>query len=318
MFKKAFSGLNKRKVKVFFLFLICSFLAWFLSNLSEPYESRANFNLNYKNLPDTLLLGNNAVNSIEAKLRTSGFKFLYYNFVNKRVEVDLSQVVNNNGNYILTEDALKKQMERQLSQSISLIDLDRDELIVDLYQVAAKEVAIKANLDVQFQQNYILEGEPIITPNAVLVKGPKSEIDTLNTIYTSKIELADVSSDFSKDVLLVFPKNLSNSIFSINRTNVSGKVVKFSERVFDVEIQVLNFPKGYQVNTFPNSVSVLCKATIEQLKSITAEDFRVIADYKQLNGSNNNMLFLEITQKPDKVHGVRLLENKVNFVLEQK
>lgn len=318
MFKKAFSGLNKRKVKVFFLFLICSFLAWFLSNLSEPYESRANFNLNYKNLPDTLLLGNNAVNSIEAKLRTSGFKFLYYNFVNKRVEVDLSQVVNNNGNYILTEDALKKQMERQLSQSISLIDLDRDELIVDLYQVAAKEVAIKANLDVQFQQNYILEGEPIITPNVVLVKGPKSEIDTLNTIYTSKIELADVSSDFSKDVLLVFPKNLSNSIFSINRTNVSGKVVKFSERVFDVEIQVLNFPKGYQVNTFPNSVSVLCKATIEQLKSITAEDFRVIADYKQLNGSNNNMLFLEITQKPDKVHGVRLLENKVNFVLEQK
>lgn len=318
MFKKAFSGFNKRKVKVFFLFLICSFLAWFLSNLSEPYESRANFNLNYKNLPDTLLLGNNAVNSIEAKLRTSGFKFLYYNFVNKRVEVDLSQVVNNNGNYVLPEDVLKKQMELQLSQSISLIDLDRDELIVDLYQVATKEVSIKANLDVQFQQNYILEGDPIITPNVVLVKGPKSEIDTLNTIYTSKIELGDVSSDFSKDVLLVFPKNLSNSIFSINRANVSGKVVKFSERVFDIQIQVLNFPKGYQVNTFPNSVSVLCKATIEQLKSITAEDFEVIADYKQLNGSNNNILFLEITQKPENVHGVRLLENKVNFVLEQK
>ncbi|PWL38641.1 hypothetical protein DKG77_10315 [Flagellimonas aquimarina] len=318
MFKKVFGGLNKRKVKVFFLFLVCSFLAWFLSNLSEPYESRANFSLNYKNLPDTLLLGNNAINSIEAKLRASGFKFLYYNFVNKRVDVDLSEVMNESGNFTLTEDVLKKQMERQLSQSISLIDLDRDKLVVDLYQVASKEVPIKANLDLQFEQNYILQGEPLVTPNMVLVKGPKSEIDTLNVIYTSKIELANVSSDFSKDVLLVFPKNLSNSIFSINRTNVSGKVAKFSEKVFDVQIRVLNLPEGYQINTFPNSVSVLCKATIEQLKSITEKDFEVIADYKQLSGSNNNALFLEVTRKPEKVHGVRLLENKVNFVLEQK
>lgn len=318
MFKKLLGGLNKRKVKVFSLFLICSFLAWFLSKLSEPYESRANFSLNYKGLPDTLLLGTNAINSIEAKIKTSGFQFLYYNFANKRVNVDLSEVVHENENYILTEDALKKQMESQLSKSISLINLDRSQLIVDLYQVASKEVLIKANLDMQFKQNYILDGNLEVTPNKVLVKGPKNEIDTLIAIYTSKIEMTDLSTDFSKNVLLVFPKTLENSIFSINRANVSGKVVKFSEKVFDIPIQVLNFPKGYKVNTFPNSITVLCKATIEQLKTITSKDFEIVADYKQLNGSDGNVLFLEITQQPEKVYGVRLLENKINFVLEQE
>lgn len=318
MLKKLIGGLNKRKVKVFSLFLICSFLAWFLSNLSEPYESRANFNLNYKNLPDTLLLGNDAVNSIEAKIRTSGFQFLYYNFSNKRVDVDLSQVEYRNGNYILTEDAVKKQMERQLSQSISLIDLDRDQLEVNLYQVASKEVPIKADIDLQFKQNYILSGELKINPDKILVKGPKAEIDTLTAIYTSKVEMTDLSSDFSENVLLVFPKSLNNSIFATNRTNVSGKVDKFSEKVFDIPIQVLNFPEGYKVNTFPNSITVLCKATIDQLKTITSKDFEIVADYKQLNGSNGNELFLEVTKKPEKVHGVRLLENKINFVLEQE
>ncbi len=318
MFKKGWKGLNKRKVKVFLLFLLCSFLAWFLSNLSEPYESRANFILNYKNLPDTLLLGNNAVNRIEAKIKTSGFKFLYYNFTNKRIDIDLSGIINRNGSYILTEDAVKKQMERQLSQSISLIDLDRRELKVDLYQVASKEIPIKANLDIQFRQNYILEGEPLINPAMVLVKGPKNEIDALTEIHTSKIELTDVSSDFSKDVLLVFPKTLDNSIFSINRASVSGKVSKFSEEVFDVPVQVVNFPEGYDVKTFPNAIKILCKATIGQLKVISANDFLVVADYKQRNNANDNVIFLEITKKPEKVHGVRLLENKINFVLERK
>ncbi|AWX46369.1 hypothetical protein HME9304_03402 [Flagellimonas maritima] len=318
MFKQLLSGLNERKVKVFSLFLICSFLAWFISNLSDSYESRTNFALNYKNLPDTLLLGNKSVNSIEAKLRTSGFRFLYYNFINKRVDVDLSQVIAKNGNYLITEDALSEQIELQLPQSISLINLDRSQLFVDLYQVTAKELQIKPRLDLQFQQNFIMEGEPIITPETVLVKGPKNEIDTLTTIYTSKIEMTDVSSDFSENILLVFPKNLSNSVFSINRVNVKGKVVKFSEKAFDVPIRVLNFPKGYNVNIFPNSISVLCKATLEKLKKITLQDFEVIADYKQLNETDGNILFLEIVKKPENVYDVRMLENKINFVLEQK
>ncbi|WP_123877567.1 hypothetical protein [Flagellimonas maritima] len=305
-------------MKVFSLFLICSFLAWFISNLSDSYESRTNFALNYKNLPDTLLLGNKSVNSIEAKLRTSGFRFLYYNFINKRVDVDLSQVIAKNGNYLITEDALSEQIELQLPQSISLINLDRSQLFVDLYQVTAKELQIKPRLDLQFQQNFIMEGEPIITPETVLVKGPKNEIDTLTTIYTSKIEMTDVSSDFSENILLVFPKNLSNSVFSINRVNVKGKVVKFSEKAFDVPIRVLNFPKGYNVNIFPNSISVLCKATLEKLKKITLQDFEVIADYKQLNETDGNILFLEIVKKPENVYDVRMLENKINFVLEQK
>ncbi len=318
MIKKLLSGLNQRKVKVFSLFLICSLLAWFLSHLSESYESRANFSLNYRNLPDTLLLGNNAVKSMEAKLRTSGFQFLYYNFKNKQVNLDLSEVENRNGNFVLSEAILKKQLERQLSQHISLLDLDRNQLLVDLYQVTSREVEIKANLDIQFEQNYILDGAPTIVPGTVLVKGPKDEIDTITGIYTNKIELANVSSDFSKEASLVFPKELVNSFFSISSAKVSGKVVKFSEKVFEVPVRVVNLPEGYQIKTFPNAMSVLCKATIEQLKTLSPNDFVVVADYKQLRNSNENILYLEIAEQPENAYDVRLLENKVNFVLEQQ
>ncbi|WP_420322811.1 CdaR family protein [Flagellimonas sp.] len=318
MFKKLLTRANNRKVKVFLLFLLCSFLAWFLSNLSESYESRANFNLNYKSLPDTLLLGNNSAKSIEAKIRTSGFRHFYFNLFNKRINLDLSQSVHENGRYKLTEDSLKKQIESQLSQNISLVDLYRDELVVDMYKVATKEVPIKVVLDVQFEQNYIMDGEPEVSPKTVLVKGPPNEVDTLRNVSTSKIELRNVSTDFSKDIALVFPKEMTNSIFSISRVNVSGKVARFSEKVFEVPVRVVNFPEGYDIKTFPASVSVLCKATIEQLKIMEQDDFDVVADYAQLANSKDNVLFLQVAQKPEKSHGVRLLENKVNFVLEQQ
>ncbi|MEM9648469.1 MAG: YbbR-like domain-containing protein [Bacteroidota bacterium] len=318
MLKKVLLGLNKRKAKVFLLFLVSSFLAWFLSNLSESYESRANFVLNYRNLPDTLLLSNDAVTNLEAKLKTSGFQFLYYNFNSKRVNIDLSQVEKRNGTFVLSEADLKKQLEAQLSQNISLLDLDRKLLVVDLYQVTSKEVPVRAELDITFEQNYILDGGPVVSPSSVLVKGPKEEIDTLRQISTTRIELANVATDFSQEVLLVFPKGLVNSIFSTNRVEVSGKVVKFSERIFEVPIKVINSPEGFQVKTFPNEISVLCKATIERLKDIVQDDFEVVVDYKQVGNSSGNVLFAEIAQGPENIYDLRLLDNKVNFVLEQE
>ncbi|MBO0341227.1 MAG: CdaR family protein [Bacteroidota bacterium] len=305
-------------MKIFSLFLLCSFLAWFISNLSETYESRAYFTLNYRNLPDSLLLGENSNDQIEAKLRTSGFQFLYYKIFKSRMDIDVSQAELFNGEYVLSEDALKKQMDQQLSQNISLLELDRSQLVVDMYQVDTKKIPISAKLDLQLQQNYILDGKVKITPDSVEVKGPKSEIDTIRTINTSLIQLTNVNDDFSNEVTLVFPKGLDNSIFSIGRATVSGKVSKFSEKVFEVPVQVINIPEGYQIKTFPNQVTILCKATIERLKEISASDFEIVADYGQLKGSESSSLFLEVTESPQKVYDVRLEENTVNFVLKQQ
>ena len=162
------------------------------------------------------------------------------------------------------------------------------------------------------EQNFILEGKVEVSPDSIEVKGPKNEIDTIESIATAPLQLTNVKSDFSKEINLIFPKGLGNSIFS------TGKVSKFSERVFEVPIQVINIPEGYQIRTFPDSVTLLCKASIERLKELSATDFEVVADYGQLMGSESRTLFLELTQSPQKVYDVKLEENAVNFVLEQQ
>lgn len=273
--------------------------------------------LNFRNLPDTLLLGKHSEEQMEVKLRTSGFQFLYYNFFKKRINIDVSDVKYQNGNYVLDEDELKKQIDQQLSQNISLLELDRRQLAVDLYQVDSRKIPVKANLSLQLEQNYILDGTLQIEPDSVMIKGPKAEIDTIAELWTAPIQLNNVAADFTAEAVLNFPKGLENSVFSANRITVSGKVAKFSEKVFAVPVRMVNFPEGYQVKTFPSSVTVLCKASVDRLKEITAADFEVVADYAQLQGTRNNTLFLKIVNGPERVYDLKLQETTVNFVMEQ-
>ncbi|WP_228235780.1 YbbR-like domain-containing protein [Allomuricauda sp. M10] len=316
MVKKVLKGLNQKKAKVFSLFLLCSFLAWFISNLSDTYESRSDFLVNYRNLPDTLLQGKNSNEHLEVKLRTSGFQFLYYNFFKKRVDINVSQAVYRNGRYVIPEDELKEQLDQQLSQNISLLDVNQNQLVLDLYQVASRKIPIVPKMDLQLEQNYILDGKLILIPDSVTVKGPNSEIDTIKEIRTSPIKLANVSDSFEREAVLVFPKGLENSVFSDARVSILGKVDKFSEKVFEVPVQVLNVPEGFHVKTFPSTVTVLCKASIERLKSLSAADFAVESDYEKSKG-NDNTLFLTIAKRPENAYDVRLQQTSVNFVLEQ-
>jgi len=303
---------------VFSLFLLCSFLSWFISNLSDSYEARINVDLHYGNLPDSLLLGKNAQEHMEVKVKARGFQLLYYNFFGKQFDVDASQLAYGQGEYYLDGELLERQLEQQLSQQTSLIDLDRDRLVVDLYGVATREIPVKANLRLQMEQNYMLEGEIQISPDPVLVKGPARELDTLREVSTSFLELTNISSDFSREVPLILPKGLVNSVFSTAKVTLSGKVAKFSEKVFEVPVKVLNIPEGYQVQTFPNEVKLICKAPLERLKELSPSDFGVVADYGQLKSPGNSSLFLTLERIPPQVYDVRLQDgNTINFVLKQ-
>src|SRR5690606_28056650 len=106
--------------------------------------------------------------------------------------------------------------------------------------------------------------------------------------------------------------------FSASKVTLRGKVAKFSEKVFKVPVKVLNIPQGYQVQTFPNSVSLICKAGVERLKEISQSDFEVVADYAQLKSPGNSTLIVKIQRHPEDVYDVRLKEgNTINFVLKQ-
>ena len=313
--KTVFENVNTRKVKVFLLFLLCSFLAWSISKLSEAYESRTNFEIVYENIPDSLLSKANDKKSISAKIKASGFQFLNYAISPKTIRLDVQNVLEQDGAYFLTASSVKNQMENQLPNRISLIQLNAPVHYTDLYLVDSKTVPVLPKIDLQLAQNHLLEGKLKVQPDSIQVKGPKKDIGKIGSISTLPLTLKDVSSDFSRKLGLKSLDSLGNLIMNIHDVTVSGKVVRFSEKEFDVSINARNVPEGYRLKMFPDHIQLVCKAGIHRLKELRPSDFRVFVDYASI--VDGKYLFVMLAEEPERVFSVRLLQNRIEFVLEK-
>ena len=316
MIGKIKRGLNQRKVKIFLLFLICSFLAWFISKLSETYTSNAVFDIEYTNVPDSLSLKQTLKKQIDVKLRASGFQFLAFNFYNKKVKIDVSAMEHSKATYFITQNTYRKQIERQMPTSMILLDTDSDTLFFDFYEVHTKKIPVLSNISVDLGQNYMLDGNLTLNPDSVILKGPKEEIDSIEQIETLQMVMTDITGDFSDLVALQNFDELENTIISANSVRVIGKVFRFSEKIIDVPITVINLPEGVEIKTFPNTIAVLCKGKINDLKNISPSDFTIISDYNLIKDKSQN-LEVKLDRAPKNIQEVKLMETQVEYILKR-
>ena len=318
MIQKIKNSLKKRKVKIFLVFLFCSASAWFISNLSESYLGHTTFDLDYSNERDDLLLINASQDKIDARLEAVGFQFLAFKFKMKKVSIDVSSVAKDAGQYYLPHQNLQAQIEKQLPNSMRLIDMDTDTLFFDFQEVISKEVPVDPQLTLKLAKNYLLYGKLEITPPSIVVKGPRNEVDTIVNVKSSKLELTDLTTDFSHTVNIAVPPGLQYTSFSESSVSVAGKVSKFSEKMISVAIKATNLPPGTSIKMFPDAVDVLCKGTINDLKRLVTTDFEVLADFGEIGKNQGNRVRLKLAKRPEQLSSVTLQTTDVEYILKRE
>lgn len=309
-------GYKDKKVQIFIIFLIAAFLAWLVSKMSETYTDEATFSLTYKNVPDSLFLKKASKEEIGVRLRTTGFQFLALGLKKLTVVVDLSSLDTANNKFYMPPSTYRQQVERQLSDNISLLQMAEDTLFFDFVRVYEKKVAVRSKLTLKPAQNYLLEGGIKLDPEYVTVRGPLTELDTIDFVYTEMHTLEELTEKFSLTLSLILPDNLAHTTYSEDEVTISGSVFRFSETVLKVPVQVLNLPEGTEIKTFPNEVRVLCKARVDRLKDLNPSDIRVIADYSARR-SDPQILRLRVLEKPEGVYSAELEEEEVEFILRR-
>lgn len=312
------TGLKKRKVKVFLLFLLCASLAWFINKLSQTYTSNTTFYINYINVPSKYLLATPPKNEIQVRLTAAGFQFLGYHLKPKHINLDVSKMVQKDSLYYLTSDQIRIQLEDQLNNYSTLTDFDSDIIYFDFTSLETKKIPVVAVLDISYATNHTLEGQIHIVPDSIELTGPKSKIDTINVIKTNLLQLNSLSNSFSEQLPLNVPENLNGITLSSTKVQVKGKVVKFSEQVMDIPVTVINVPEGVKVRTFPEIVQVRCQGTIQDLKELDTSDFAIIADYSKVSEETENRLSILLERFPRSLHNAQMNANEVEFILRRQ
>lgn len=317
MIERIKTSLKKRKVKVYLTFLLFSGLAWFINNLSGTYTSNVIFNLEYDNIPENVLLTNASKHKVDVKLEAVGFQFLAFNFTTKTVNIDVSSFKENGGKFFIPQNTYKRQIEKQLSNSMKLLDVDTDTIFFNFQEIISKKIPVETRIKVNLVQNYLLDGDLDIKPREIEVKGPKNEIDSISIIKTIPLNLDEINSDFSQKIALYKSDALLNTTFSLTNVVVSGKVSKFSERMIKVPVQVINLPEGMNMKTYPDQVSILCKAKVDVLKTLEPSNFQITVDYNSTLNTTNQ-LQLKLSKKPKNLRSITMQEQEVTYILKRE
>ena len=315
MFNKIRQSLNQRKVQIFLLFLLLAFFLRLVSKLSEEYTKRSTFWISYSNQPDSIRILPSTPDQIPVRLKGNGFTFLSYSINPKAIKLDLSEMNYRNNSYYVPNVDFQGQIRDQLAGSMQLLDVGIDTLFVEYIAVVEKEVPVEIRGSYSAAQNHLLDGSIKAVPEKVTLVGPREEIDTIAKIRTLANDHFDLATDFNFKETLVLPEKLLHTTLNPVQVEVTGTVYKFSEKMISVPVTIVNVPDGMEIKTFPEQVQVLCRAKLDRLKSLTADDFTVTADYNSIQ--KEQLLQVSLQEQPGDIPSAQLLDTQLEFILRR-
>ena len=151
------SSKSNKKLNVFLLFLVLSFLFWMLIKLSKNYISDVKFNLEFVDAPKNKLLQNNSDNEIVLTVNTVGFKLLGYSLKKKKLNYSLTEVKRRKGTeYYSIAKSEFNNLQAQLPADVIVLSVKPDTLYFDLGVKKSKKVKVVTNVNLQFKPGYNL------------------------------------------------------------------------------------------------------------------------------------------------------------------
>lgn len=308
--------LKRRKINVFLVFFLISFIVWTLVKLSNIYTDTITMKVAYTNLSEDKILLGNQQNMLQAQVKASGFRILRQKLFKKEIEVDLKKVSKTKTDdifYVLSDAAINKH----LYQGVEILRVSPDTLYVKLGKNVTKQVPVVHRLKVQFQKGYNLYDSLRIEPAYINVSGPEDVMAQIDTIYTEKKIIKNISSNIKEELTLLENDSLDRISYEQYRVNVIAKVEKFTEGKLTVPLRVRNLPKGYSIKLFPNEVTVTYTANVSDFNDITVNDFAIFCDYKSIENTENSFFIPQLEKVPKKVKSYRVENQKINFLIKK-
>lgn len=313
LFKATFKG---KKINVFLIFFVISFILWTLVKLSNTYTDTIKMEVVYTNLSNDKILLGSQKSSIEARVKTSGFRMLSQKIFKKEIEVDLEKVnktKNENTFYVLSDNAVNKH----LYQEIDILRVMPDTLYLKLGKNKTKEVPVIHQLELDFEKGYNLYDSLQIQPKTIEISGPEDIIDKLKVVYTEIKQIEDISNNVDIELQLLKNDSLKRLKYSQPTVKAVAKVDKFTEGKLDIPLHVQNLPQGYSIKLFPKEVTITYTANVTDFNKITANDFAIYCDYKDIEKTDASFFIPKLVKFPKTVKTHRIENKKINFLIKK-
>lgn len=322
-FNKKKTKVNKKLV-IYAFFVVLATIFWFLNALSKEYTTTVTYPVDYVNFPKDKVLINELPAHLTLKVNADGFDLLRYKmstsflpitfnvnaFTDNRMEQGVTL------KYQLPTSHIKDRISQQISSKINLLSVSPDTLVFKFSNVVHRKVAVKADLKLNFEKQFMLSGSVGVDPDSVIVSGPSIVVDTIPWVLTRNMEFSQLTRSTKRNVSLEYIKGLE---FTPKRVVVHIPVEQFTESDKRVNIEIENLPDSLRMRLFPNKIKVSYLVGLNRYETITKDQFRVVVDYPSSeNPQEGNLLKVRIVQYPNYLKNVRFYPPNVEYIIEKK
>jgi hypothetical protein len=309
------------KVLIFAFFFCVASILWYLNKLSYEYSTNITLPLKFENLPKGKVMVGNPPTHINLGVRSFGYTLLRYRIGASLspIYINLNQVTlfqiegSETKSYILTS-RVRSLIANQLKGELALEQVMPDTLFFEFTQLTEKKVKVIPNLSYSFDRQHMLSDPIVVSPDSVIISGPKSIIDTINSITTPFVRFEKISVTESKSVQLQEIKQIG---FSHRRVNLLIPVERFTEETFSFPIEIRNQPDSIRVLVIPRNVNLKCNVIISKHRSLNSDNIEVFVDYSDVNPMQGNKLRVQIIAKPFLISNIDFEPKYVEYIIER-
>ena len=308
-----------------FVFMVCLALAsfmWFLNALDKRYTDHITIPIKYINLPANKDLTGRLPEKLDLTVDALGYSLLRLKFTSalSPLLLDVNELSNNllENNYIskysFSTNGHKEEFAKQISNEIGIISIRPDSITFKVSRVIEKLVKIHPIIEVSFAREFTLQKPPTSTPSSILVKGPVDILDTLSEIYTTPLEVKNLSQSLTKDAILILPPEIKSEL---DKVSIAITVEQYTEAKFEIPVTILNQPNNMIIKTFPSKVKVSCRIGISQYNKLSKGSFKAFTDFSH-RSLIISKLPVNLDNIPENVLSVDYSPKEVDYIIEKK
>jgi len=311
-----------KRIIIFLFFVLLSSVLWFLNQLEKEYETSISIPVRYTNIPKNKILSGELTKTFNLRIKARGYKIIEYKIGNKFLPlvIDVNSLnlrIFSKGKttkFFTFSQILKEQINQQIGYELRVLDIDPDTLFFDFARVVSKKVPVVSRLNAMTGKQYMLKGKAEIIPDSIVISGAYPLIDTIQNVYTEKINIENIEKDIEKELDII---EIQNVDFSEDEANVTIRVEKFTEGTQNVALKVVNVPDSLVLRTFPNEINVIYFVGLSDYEKVFPQLFDFIVDFNDINPTSNR-LNIKLIRYPEYLQSVRYNPNTVEYIIEKK
>ncbi len=307
------TSIKSKKINVFVLFLLFSFVILIFTKLSKDYTNTIAFGIEKINVPEENVILNDSV-MLNITLKTHGFKWLRYYISKPKIKIDFSEDVDKKEAVFLWNKSKSYLDNTQFDEQVELLNISPERLTFRYGVNLVKKVPVKLNTTINFKPGYDVSDELVSDPDSITVIGPDVLVSKIDLLETEETIFNDVKSNLEETTKLKLLENTSDLKFSDNSVVIKANVEKFTEGTLKIPVNVINIPKGVTLKYFPKEVNVSYYISLSRFNSVTNKDFKVVCDYTKTIG-NQSLLVPELVKFPKTAKNIKMNQQRIEFII---